>query len=131
MLTEDLEVSLQSIGIRLHGSGRHQIPRDTWRIRSWQRIGNTPLLRLAKVDEDLPGVESTPKPSFSIRRFGEGPGRAEHDPGRRARSKFTKDHVLLDATAKHGHCICDDLRIKGYRAKLCLRRTRRTNASRF
>jgi S-sulfo-L-cysteine synthase (O-acetyl-L-serine-dependent) len=86
------------------------------------KIGNTPLLRLAKVDEDLPGVEIYAKAEYF------NPGGSVKDraglnmilEGERA-GKLTKDHVLLDATSGNtGIAYAMICAIKGYRAKLCL-----------
>jgi cysteine synthase B len=86
------------------------------------RIGNTPLIRLAKVDEDLPGVEIYAKAEFF------NPGGSVKDraglnmilEGERA-GKLTKNHVLLDATSGNtGIAYAMICAIKGYRAKLCL-----------
>jgi S-sulfo-L-cysteine synthase (O-acetyl-L-serine-dependent) len=86
------------------------------------RIGNTPLLRLAKVDDDLPGVEIYAKAEFF------NPGGSVKDraglnmilEGERS-GKLTKDHVLLDATSGNtGIAYAMICAIKGYRAKLCL-----------
>jgi S-sulfo-L-cysteine synthase (O-acetyl-L-serine-dependent) len=85
-------------------------------------IGNTPLLRLSRVDEDLPGVEIYAKAEFF------NPGGSVKDRaasnmiGEGERSgKFTKDHVLLDATSGNtGIAYAMICAIKGYRLKLCL-----------
>ena len=86
------------------------------------RIGNTPLIRLAKVDEDLPGVEIYAKAEFF------NPGGSVKDraglnmivEGERA-GKLTKNHVLLDATSGNtGIAYAMICAIKGYRSKLCL-----------
>lgn len=86
------------------------------------RIGNTPLLRLAKVDDDLAGVEIYAKAEFF------NPGGSVKDraglnmilEGERA-GKLTKNHVLLDATSGNtGIAYAMICAIKGYRAKLCL-----------
>jgi cysteine synthase B len=86
------------------------------------KIGNTPLIRLAKVDDDLPGVEIYAKAEFF------NPGGSVKDraglnmilEGERA-GKLTKNHVLLDATSGNtGIAYAMICAIKGYRAKLCL-----------
>ena len=86
------------------------------------QIGNTPLIRLAKVDEDLPGVEIYAKAEFF------NPGGSVKDraglnmilEGERS-GKLTKNHVLLDATSGNtGIAYAMICAIKGYRAKLCL-----------
>jgi cysteine synthase B len=86
------------------------------------QIGNTPLIRLAKVDEDLPGVEIYAKAEFF------NPGGSVKDraglnmilEGERT-GKLTKDHVLLDATSGNtGIAYAMICAIKGYRVKLCL-----------
>ena len=86
------------------------------------QIGNTPLLRLAKLDEDLPGVEIYAKAEFF------NPGGSVKDraglnmilEGERT-GKLTKDHVLLDATSGNtGIAYAMICAIKGYRVKLCL-----------
>jgi len=86
------------------------------------RIGNTPLIRLAQLDEDLPGVEIYAKAEFF------NPGGSVKDraglnmilEGERD-GKLTKDHVLLDATSGNtGIAYAMICAIKGYRVKLCL-----------
>ncbi|MSV35753.1 MAG: cysteine synthase family protein [Bryobacterales bacterium] len=86
------------------------------------QIGNTPLLRLGKVDEDLPGVEIYAKAELF------NPGGSVKDraglnmilEGERS-GKLTKDHVLLDATSGNtGIAYAMICAIKGYRVKLCL-----------
>jgi Pyridoxal-phosphate dependent enzyme len=86
------------------------------------QIGNTPLIRLAKVDEDLPGVEIYAKAEFF------NPGGSVKDraglsmiqEGERS-GALTKDHVLLDATSGNtGIAYAMICAIKGYRAKLVL-----------
>src|SRR3954470_22091504 len=86
------------------------------------RIGNTPLLRLEKTDEDLPGVEIYAKAEFF------NPGGSVKDraglnmilEGERT-GKLTKEHVLLDATSGNtGIAYAMICSIKGYRVKLCL-----------
>ena len=86
------------------------------------RIGNTPLIRLAKLDDDLPGVEIHAKAEFF------NPGGSVKDraglnmilEGERS-GKLTKDHVLLDATSGNtGIAYAMICSLKGYRVKLCL-----------
>jgi len=86
------------------------------------QIGNTPLIRLARVDEDLPGVEIYAKAEFF------NPGGSVKDraglnmilEGERT-GQLTKDHVLLDATSGNtGIAYAMICAIKGYRVKLCL-----------
>jgi S-sulfo-L-cysteine synthase (O-acetyl-L-serine-dependent) len=86
------------------------------------QIGNTPLIRLAKVDEDLPGVEIYAKAEFF------NPGGSVKDraglnmilEGERS-GALTKDHVLLDATSGNtGIAYAMICSIKSYRVKLCL-----------
>jgi cysteine synthase B len=86
------------------------------------QIGNTPLLRLAKLDEDFPGVEIYAKAEFF------NPGGSVKDraglnmilEGERD-GKLTKNHVLLDATSGNtGIAYAMICAIKGYRVKLCL-----------
>ena len=86
------------------------------------QIGNTPLIRLAKVDEDLPGVEIYAKAEFF------NPGGSVKDraglnmilEGERS-GALTKGHVLLDATSGNtGIAYAMICSIKGYRVKLCL-----------
>src|SRR6478736_7357435 len=87
-----------------------------------EQIGNTPLLRLAKLDAEFPGVEIYVKAEFF------NPGGSVKDraglnmilDGERA-GKLTKDTVLLDATSGNtGIAYAMICAIKGYRAKLCL-----------
>ena len=86
------------------------------------QIGNTPLIRLSKVDDDLVGVEIYAKAEFF------NPGGSVKDraglnmilEGERS-GKLTKDTVLLDATSGNtGIAYAMICAIKGYRAKLCL-----------
>jgi cysteine synthase B len=86
------------------------------------QIGNTPLIRLSKLDEDLPGVEIYAKAEFF------NPGGSVKDraglnmilEGERS-GALTKDHVLLDATSGNtGIAYAMICAIKGYRAKLVL-----------
>jgi len=86
------------------------------------QIGNTPLIRLARVDEDMPGVEIYAKAEFF------NPGGSVKDraglnmilEGERT-GQLTKDQVLLDATSGNtGIAYAMICAIKGYRVKLCL-----------
>src|SRR5215470_343683 len=87
-----------------------------------EQIGNTPLLRLAKVDEDLPGVEIYGKAEF----FNPG-GSVKDRPalnmildGERT-GKLTKDRILLDSTSGNtGIAYAMVCAAKGYKVKLCL-----------
>ena len=86
------------------------------------QIGNTPLIRLAKVDQDLPGVEIYAKAEYF------NPGGSVKDRAGlnmilegEASGKLTKNHVLLDATSGNtGIAYAMICAIKGYRVKLCL-----------
>src|SRR6266849_10893741 len=86
------------------------------------QIGNTPLLRLAKLDAELPGVEIYAKAEFF------NPGGSVKDraglnmilDGERS-GRLTKDRTLLDATSGNtGIAYAMISAIKGYRVKLCL-----------
>jgi cysteine synthase B len=92
------------------------------------QIGNTPLLRLAKVDADLPGIEIYAKAEFF------NPGGSVKDraalnmllDGER-RGLLTRDKIILDATSGNtGLAYAMIAAAKGYRVRLCLPR----NASR-
>src|ERR1043166_4792351 len=84
-----------------------------------EQIGNTPLLRLAKLDAEFPGIEIYAKAEFF------NPGGSAKDraglntilDGERTR-RLTKDRILLDATSGNT-CIADAMisAIKGYRVK--------------
>ncbi|MEP6960589.1 MAG: cysteine synthase family protein [Acidobacteriota bacterium] len=85
-------------------------------------IGNTPLLRLAKVDADFPGIEIYAKAEYF------NPGGSVKDraglnmilEGERT-GQLTKDRVLLDATSGNtGIAYAMICALKGYRVKLCL-----------
>src|ERR1700726_2215999 len=85
------------------------------------RIGHTPLLRLAKVDEDIPGVEIYAKAEFF------NPGGSVKDragmnmilEGERS-GRLTRDKILLDATSGNtGIAYAMIGAIKGYKIKLC------------
>src|ERR1041385_1323430 len=86
------------------------------------QVGNTPLLRLAKLDAEFPGVEIYAKAEFF------NPGGSVKDraglnmilDGERT-GRLTKDRVLLDATSGNtGIAYAMISAIKGYRVKLCL-----------
>src|SRR5438045_7082012 len=87
-----------------------------------EQIGNTPLLRLAKLDDEFPGIEIYAKAEFF------NPGGSVKDraglnmilDGERT-GRLTKDRVLLDATSGNtGIAYAMISAIKGYRVKLCL-----------
>jgi S-sulfo-L-cysteine synthase (O-acetyl-L-serine-dependent) len=85
-------------------------------------IGNTPLLRLAQVAEDLPGIEIYAKAEFF------NPGGSVKD--RAAMSmildgeqtgRLTKDRIILDATSGNtGIAYAMIAAVKGYKVRLCL-----------
>ena len=86
------------------------------------RIGNTPLIRLAKLDADLPGVELYAKAEFF------NPGGSVKDraglnmilDGERT-GRLTREKTLLDATSGNtGIAYAMICAIKGYKVKLCL-----------
>src|SRR6202051_2969869 len=86
------------------------------------QIGNTPLIRLAKVDEDLPGVEVYAKAEYF------NPGGSVKDraglnmilDGERS-GRLTRDRIILDATSGNtGIAYAMIGAAKGYRVKLCL-----------
>jgi S-sulfo-L-cysteine synthase (O-acetyl-L-serine-dependent) len=86
------------------------------------QIGNTPLLRLAKLDSQFPGVEIYAKAEFF------NPGGSVKDraglnmilDGERT-GKLTHDRVLLDATSGNtGIAYAMIGALKGYKVKLCL-----------
>lgn len=88
------------------------------------QIGNTPLVRLAKIDADLPGVEIYGKAEFF------NPGGSVKDraglnmilDGERT-GRLTKDRIILDATSGNtGIAYAMIGAAKGYRVKLCLPR---------
>ena len=87
-----------------------------------EQIGNTPLLRLAKLDAEFPGVEIYAKAEFF------NPGGSVKDraglnmilDGERT-GRLTKDRILLDATSGNtGIAYAMISAIKGYKVKLCL-----------
>jgi cysteine synthase B len=86
------------------------------------QIGNTPLLRLAKLDAEFPGVEIYAKAEFF------NPGGSVKDraalnmilDGERT-GKLNKERVLLDATSGNtGIAYAMIAALKGYKVKLCL-----------
>src|SRR5579872_6860101 len=86
------------------------------------QIGNTPLLRLAKLDAQFDGIEIYGKAEFF------NPGGSVKDraglnmilDGERT-GRLTKDRILLDATSGNtGIAYAMISAIKGYRVKLCL-----------
>src|SRR5262249_45813792 len=86
------------------------------------QVGNTPLLRLAKLDAELPGVEIYAKAEFF------NPGGSVKDraglnmilEGERT-GKLTHQKTLLDATSGNtGIAYAMICSIKGYKVKLCL-----------
>src|SRR6202051_2093132 len=86
------------------------------------QIGNTPLIRLKKLDSEFPGVEIHAKAEF----FNPGgsvkdrAGRNMIEDGERS-GRLTKDKVLLDATSGNtGIAYAMIGAIKGYKIKLCL-----------
>jgi cysteine synthase B len=85
-------------------------------------IGNTPLIRLAKVDAPYPGIEIYAKAEYF------NPGGSVKDraglnmilEGERS-GRLTKDKILLDATSGNtGIAYAMICALKGYRLKLCL-----------
>jgi cysteine synthase B len=85
-------------------------------------IGNTPLIRLAKIDAEFPGVEIYVKAEYF------NPGGSVKDraalnmiQGGERDGKLTKDKILLDATSGNtGIAYAMICALKGYRVKLCL-----------
>src|ERR1700737_21081 len=86
------------------------------------QIGSTPLIRLAKVDEDLPGVEIYAKAEFF------NPGGSVKDraalnmiqEGERT-GKLTPDKIILDATSGNtGIAYAMIGASRKYRVRLCL-----------
>src|SRR5580693_4595609 len=85
-------------------------------------IGNTPLLRLAKVGADFPGVEIYAKAEF----FNPG-GSVKDRPGLNMildgerTGKLTRDKTLIDATSGNtGIAYAMICAARGYKVKLCL-----------
>src|SRR5579859_2388367 len=87
-----------------------------------EQIGNTPLLRLAKLDAEFPGVEIYAKAEFF------NPGGSVKDraglnmilDGERT-GRLTKDRILLDATSGNtGIAYAMIGAYRGYKVKLCL-----------
>lgn len=100
-------------------------PRPSAQLRTssvLEQIGNTPLLRLAKIDADLPGVEIYGKAEF----FNPG-GSVKDRPalnmildGERT-GRLTEDRIILDATSGNtGIAYAMIGAAKGYRVKLVL-----------
>lgn len=85
-------------------------------------IGNTPLLRLAKIDADLPGVEIYGKaeyfnPGGSVK---DRPALAMVEDGERT-GRLTSGKIILDATSGNtGIAYAMIAAHKGYRVRLCL-----------
>lgn len=87
-----------------------------------QTIGNTPLLRLRRVAEDLPGIEIYAKAEFF------NPGGSVKDRAAlnmildgESTGRLTKDRIILDATSGNtGIAYSMIAAIKGYRVRLCL-----------
>ena len=95
-----------------------------WRLKTslLSQIGNTPLLRLAKLDAEFPGVEIYAKAEFF------NPGGSVKDraglnmilDGERT-GRLTHDRILLDATSGNtGIAYAMIGALKGYKVKLCL-----------
>jgi S-sulfo-L-cysteine synthase (O-acetyl-L-serine-dependent) len=86
------------------------------------RIGNTPLIRLARVTAEMPGIEIYGKAEFA------NPGGSVKDrpalnmilDGERT-GKLTRDRVILDSTSGNtGIAYAMIAAVKGYRVKLCM-----------
>src|SRR5580658_3502114 len=86
------------------------------------QIGNTPLIRLKKLDSEFPGVEIHAKAEFF------NPGGSVKDraglnmilDGERS-GRLTRDKILLDATSGNtGIAYAMIAALKGYKVKLCL-----------
>lgn len=103
----------------------HYLPKPSLRFRATsvlEQIGNTPLLRLPRLDEDLPGVEIYGKAEF----FNPG-GSVKDRPalnmildGERT-GRLTRDRVILDATSGNtGIAYAMIAAAKGYQVKLVL-----------
>lgn len=101
------------------------LPRPSVQLRATsvlEQIGNTPLLRLAKIDEDLPGIEIYGKAEF----FNPG-GSVKDRPalnmildGERT-GRLTNDRIILDATSGNtGIAYAMIGAARGYKVKLVL-----------
>lgn len=97
-------------------------PRTASKTSLLAQIGNTPLIRLAKLDGEFPGVKIYGKAEFF------NPGGSVKDraglnmilDGERT-GKLTPDKILLDATSGNtGIAYAMIGALKGYRVKLCL-----------
>jgi cysteine synthase B len=98
------------------------IPKVSGQTDLLSRIGNTPLIRLSRIADEVPGIEIYGKaeyfnpggsvkdrPALSMILEGEVTGRLTHD------------HVILDATSGNtGIAYAMIAAVKGYRVKLCL-----------
>src|SRR5215467_32164 len=86
------------------------------------QIGNTPLLRLAKLEREFPGVEMYAKAEFlnpggSVK---DRAGRAMILDGERT-GRLTPEHTILDDTSGNtGIAYAMIGALKGYKVKLCL-----------
>ena len=98
------------------------IPKVAERTDILSRIGNTPLIRLARVTADLPGIEIYGKAEYA------NPGGSVKDrpalnmilDGERS-GKLTPDRIILDATSGNtGIAYAMIAAVKGYRVTLCL-----------
>src|SRR5215831_12128761 len=86
------------------------------------QVGNTPLLRLDRIDAEYPGVEIYAKAEF-FNPGGSVKDRAAHNmilDGERT-GRLTKDRILLDATSGNtGIAYAMISAIRGYKVRLCL-----------
>jgi len=98
------------------------IPKVAERTDILSRIGNTPLIRLARVTADLPGVEIYGKAEYA------NPGGSVKDrpalnmilDGERT-GKLSPDRIILDATSGNtGIAYAMIAAVKGYHVRLCL-----------
>jgi S-sulfo-L-cysteine synthase (O-acetyl-L-serine-dependent) len=98
------------------------IPKVAERTDILSRIGNTPLIRLARVTADLPGIEIYGKAEYA------NPGGSVKDrpalnmilDGERT-GKLSPDRIILDATSGNtGIAYAMIAAVKGYRVRLCL-----------
>ncbi|HLJ47273.1 MAG TPA: cysteine synthase family protein [Bryobacteraceae bacterium] len=101
------------------------VPRPEHHVRATdllEQIGNTPLIRLDRICEDLPGIEIYAKAEFF------NPGGSVKDraayamilDGERS-GKLTKDKIILDSTSGNtGIAYAMIAAYKGYRVKLCV-----------